>query len=116
MGRKSLTLVSCKYLHNRRLEISSQTGRESVISMLFSVLYVYMCCSIQAYAQRPYITGEDPHVRVCVFFVFFLCVFLGGVKCIFACAHVWMFVFMHVDACSSWESNLKLDPAGRLSW
>lgn len=117
MGRKSLTLVSCKYLHNRRLEISSQTGRESVISMLFSVLYVYMCCSIQAYAQRPYITGEDPHVRVCVFFVLFFCVFLGGgFKCIFACAHVWMFVFMHVDACSSWESNLKLDPAGRLSW
>lgn len=79
MGRKSLTLVSCKYLHNRRLEISSQTGRESVISMLFSVLYVYMCCSIQAYAQRPYVTGEDPHVRVCVFFVwFFLCFFGGG--------------------------------------
>lgn len=50
---------------------------------------------------------------VCWLLFFFLG---GGFKCIFACAHVWMFVFMHVDACSSWESNLKLDPAGRLSW
>lgn len=24
-------------------------------------------------------------------------------------------LFMHVDTCSSWESNLKLDPAGRLA-
>lgn len=77
MGRKSLTLVSCKYLHNRRLEISSQTGRESVISMLFSVLCVYML-------QYPSLCTKAIHYRrgssrtcVCVF-CFFFCVFLGG--------------------------------------
>lgn len=77
MGRKSLTLVSCKYLHNRRLEISSQTGRESVISMLFSVLYVYMCCSIQVskLMHEGHTLQERILTCVCVLVVVF---FLGG--------------------------------------
>lgn len=76
MGRKSLTLVSCKYLHNRRLEISSQTGRESVISMLFSVLYVYMCCSIQV--SKLMHEGHTLQERILTCVCVGCCFFFGG--------------------------------------
>lgn len=77
-----------------------------------------ICAAVSKLMHKGHTLQERILTYVCVFFVFVFCVFLGGggFKCIFACAHVWMFVFMHVDACSSWESNLKLDPAGRLSW
>lgn len=83
-------LVSCKYLHNRRLEISSQTGRESVISKLFSLLCVYKCWSIQV--SKLMHEGHTLHERiltcVCFFWSAFLLVPMYGCLCLCMWMHV----------------------------